>query len=222
VPADRIDVVAAVETTVDCPVTLHNDAIAAVLAERRFADAPENTVYLTVSTGIGAGAVVDGAVLEGARGNAAEVGHVVVDPDGRACGCGGHGHWEALCSGAAIPDVARERHDAGMATDLDPEDLTAADVFAAADEDPLADDVLERVARYNTLGVANLVHAYAPDLVSVGGAVARNNEALVLDPVRERLSDHLAVPVPTLRCTPLGDRAVLRGAVAAALRNHKG
>lgn len=215
--ADRIELVAAVESAVDCPVVLHNDAIAGAIGERYFADAPSNAVYLTLSSGIGAGAVVDGHVLEGHRGNAAEVGHFVVEPGGRPCGCGGRGHWEAYCSGESIPEFARERHRAGIETDLDPDGLTAADVFAAPD-DPLAADVLERVEAYNVQGVAALTHAYAPELVSVGGAVARNNPSRVLDPVRDRLQDHLAVPAPSLRVTPLGDAAVLRGAVAAALR----
>jgi glucokinase len=216
VPAERVELVAAVESIVDCPVVLHNDAVAGAIAERHFAGAPENTVYLTVSSGIGAGAVVDGHVLEGARGNAAEVGHFVVEPGGRPCGCGGRGHWEAYCSGTAIPDLVRD-HAGEVTTALDLATLDAADVFAAAGEDPLADRVLELVATYNTLGVADLVHAFAPDLVSVGGAVARHNEGLVLDPIRERLPAHLAVPTPELRLTPLGDEAVLRGAVAAVL-----
>jgi glucokinase len=217
VAADRVAVVAAVESVVDCPVVLHNDAIAAAIGEQFFTDAPPNAVYLTLSSGVGAGAVVDGHVLEGHRGNAAEVGHFVVEPGGRACGCGGHGHWEAYCSGSAIPRFARERHRAGVATALDLDGLTAADIFAAPD-DSLAADVLDRVAEYNVQGVAALSHAYAPELVSVGGAVARNNESLVLDPVCERLAAHLAVPAPTVRLTPLGDAAVLRGAVATALR----
>lgn len=220
VPADRIEVVDAVRRVASCPMTLHNDAVAAVIGERAFTDAPENTVYLTISSGIGAGAVVDGHVLEGSCGNAAEVGHFVVEPDGRRCGCGGRGHWEAYCSGEAIPAVARGL-DRGE-TDLDLDGLDAAAVFAAAGEDPLADRVLETVTRYNVVGVAGLVHAFAPELVSVGGSVARHNESLVLDPVRERLADHLAVPAPDLRLTPLGEDAVLRGAVACALRSHKG
>lgn len=220
VPADRVEVVAAVRRVVNCPVTLHNDAVAAVIGERAFTDAPENTVYLTLSSGIGAGAVVDGHVLEGARGNAAEVGHLVVDPDGRSCGCGGWGHWEAYCSGEAIPDLARDL--ARGETSLDLDGLDAAAVFAAAGEDPLADRVLSTVARYNVVGVAGVVHAFAPDLISVGGSVARHNEEHVLGPVRERLPDNLAVPAPELRVTPLGGDAVLRGAVACALGSHKG
>ncbi|MFB6170994.1 MAG: ROK family protein [Haloarculaceae archaeon] len=220
VPAERVAVVVAVRRVVDCPVALRNDAVAAAVGERAFADAPPDLVYLTLSTGVGAGAVVDGHVLNGARGNAGEVGHFVVEPDGRPCGCGGRGHWEAYCSGESIPAVARDLARGETALDLD--DLDAAAVFAAAGDDPLADRVLDRVATYNAIGVADLVHAFAPALVSVGGAVALHNEALVLDPIRERLDRHLAVPAPDVRATPLGADAGLRGAVACAMRIHKG
>lgn len=220
VPADRIDIVAAVEATTGCPVSLHNDATAGVIGERRFGGAPNNAVYLTLSSGVGAGAVVDGHVVEGHRGNAAEVGHLVVEPEGRRCGCGGRGHWEAYCAGEAIPAYARDLAAAGHETALEPADLSAADVFDAVGADPLADAVVEQVGAYNAVGVADVVHAYAPECISVGGAVALNNLEAVLEPIRDRLPAHLAVPAPTLRPAPLGRDAVLRGAVACALRNH--
>lgn len=222
VPAERIEIAAAVRDATGCPVTLINDATAGVLAERRFADAPSNAVYLTLSSGIGAGAVVDGHLLAGHRGNAAEVGHIVVQPDGRRCGCGGRGHWEAYCSGTAIPGLATALA-ADEETTLSLASLTAAEVFtAAAGDDPLASAVVEQVGAYNAIGVAAVVHAYAPERVSVGGAVALHNREAVLDPIRKQLPDHLAVPAPTVQVTPLGNDAVLRGAVASALRNHNG
>jgi len=217
VPADRIPVVAALSDVCDAPITMHNDATTAAAGEQRFADTPPNAVYLTISSGIGAGAVVDGSVLSGWRGNAAEVGHSVVEPGGRRCGCGGTGHWEAYCSGRALPVFARDIADrTDLDTDLDLDTLDAPSLFAAPD-DPLAERVLDAAAARNAIGVANLVHAYAPEVLSVGGAVALGNPDRVLDPIRERLPGLLATPVPTLRITPLGGNAVLRGAVALAL-----
>ncbi|WP_255149960.1 ROK family protein [Halorarius halobius] len=216
-PADRIPLVAAVEAATGASVRLRNDAVAGVIAERRFADAPDNAVYLTLSSGVGAGVVVDGHVLTGSGGNAAEVGHITVDSTGAvACGCGGRGHWEAYAAGTNLPAYARHVHGEGVETDLDLGEVTAPDLFAAPD-DPLAAEVLDRLARWNTLGAAALVHAYAPDLVSVGGAVACNNPAAVVDPVRERLPDHVVTSVPEVRVTPLGDEVVVRGALALAL-----
>ncbi|MFB6107009.1 MAG: ROK family protein [Halobacteriaceae archaeon] len=206
-------------------VYLHNDTNAGVIGERFHHDRnPDDMVYLTISSGIGAGVCVDGHVLSGWDGNAGEVGHMVVDPEGRrTCGCGRDGHWEAYCSGENVPGYARDLHD-GTPTVLPLEDpsFSAADVFDAAGEDPLADEVVARVARWNAVGVTNLAQAYAPLVVYVGGAVALNNPDLVLDPVRERLADAVFNNVPDVQLTTLGDDVVLRGAVASALTRGTG
>ncbi|WP_248895233.1 ROK family protein [Haloplanus halobius] len=205
-------------------VFLHNDATAGAIGERFFADAPEDMVYLTLSTGIGAGAVVDGAVLSGWNGNAGEVGHVTVDPDGqRPCGCGGAGHWEAYCAGANIPDYARSLH-AGEPTalPLDDDDFSTADVFAHAETDDLAARAVERIARWNAIGVATVVHVYAPQTVVVGGGVARHNADGVLEPLRERLPERVTTDVPTVRLTDHGDDAVVLGALASAITGGTG
>lgn len=219
-PAERFELVDPVADLTGAHVELRNDAVAGVVGERRFAGAPENVVYLTISSGVGAGACVDGNVLSGWRGNAAEMGHVVVDPEGTLdCGCGGAGHWEAYVSGENIPTYARHIHETeGVDTELTFDALDAEAVFAAeARSDPLAELVVSRVARWNALGVATLVHAFAPEVVSVGGAVALNNPRRVVDPVRERLPSLLVTSPPELRPTPLGEDAVLRGALALVL-----
>ncbi|MFB6101825.1 MAG: ROK family protein [Haloplanus sp.] len=219
-------------------ITFHNDATAGAIGERFFGDGADDLVYLTLSTGIGAGAIVDGHVLSGWDGNAAEVGHVTVDPDGRrTCGCGGAGHWEAYCSGANVPDYARDLHagaeaaasrsgddDASGETRLPLADpaFDAADVFDAADTDAFAARVVDRIADWNTIGVATLVHAYAPRRVVVGGGVAINHPDRVLDPIRERLPARVATNVPELRLTQRGDSAVVEGALASAITRGTG
>jgi glucokinase len=215
---DAVPLVGPVENLVDAPVTLRNDADAGVLGERTFGDrTPENMVYLTISTGIGAGVCVDGSLVSGWDGNAGEVGHLPLDPCGEmTCGCGRAGHWEAYCSGANIPRYARHLHEAeGVPTELPLEDLSAADVFDATD-DPLADRVLERIGEWNAQGVASLVHAFAPMVVYVGGGVALNNPERVLGPVRERLPKLVVSNVPDVQSTSLGDDVVVLGALASA------
>jgi glucokinase len=208
-------------------ITFHNDAAAGAIGERFFGDGTEHLVYLTLSTGVGAGAVVDGHVLDGRRGNAAEMGHVTVDPvDGRPCGCGGRGHWEAYCGGANVPAYARDLYD-GAPTDLpldDPDaDLDAVAVFAAdAAGDDVATRVVDRLGDWNALGVAAVVHAFAPQVVAVGGGVARNNPDRVLGPIRERLPDHVATTVPEIRLTDEDGDAVVRGALASAITGGTG
>ncbi|MFC7224830.1 MULTISPECIES: ROK family protein [Halalkalicoccus] len=209
-------------------VYLHNDTIAGVIGERFHADRnPDDMVYLTISSGIGAGVAVDGNVLSGWDGNAGEVGHMTLDPEGlRTCGCGHDGHWEAYCSGNNIPEYARLLYtDAqGMETSLPIEDpdFSAADVFERADDDEFARYVIDQVSHWNAMGVANLVHAYAPLVVYVGGAVAINNPELTLEPVREKLEEMVFVNVPDIQLTTLGDDVVLHGAVASALTRGTG
>lgn len=209
-------------------VHLHNDTTAGVIGERFIAEEnPADMVYLTISTGIGAGIAVDGHVIGGWDGNAGEVGHFTVDPQGElTCGCGQDGHWEAYASGNGIPRYARH-----LATQLDEtasdlpmgeESFSAADVFAAQGTDALADTVIERVGRWNALGLANVIHAYAPLVVSVGGSVALHNEAAVLDPMRNAMEDLVLTNVPDVRLTQLGHDVVVKGALASAMTRGTG
>lgn len=217
-----VDPVAAL-VGVDAPsVTLLNDAVAGVLGERAFGNVDaDDAVYLTISTGIGAGVVMDGQVRHGHTGNAGEVGHVTIDPDGvMTCGCGSPGHWEAYCSGRNVPRYARSVHDReDLDTDLPLDDpaFGAADVFDAAGSDDLVDAVLDRVAEWNAIGVANVVAAYDPAVVVFGGAVALGNPEHVVDPVRNRIGRRLLSDPPALRLASLGADAPLLGALSVAV-----
>ncbi|MFB6167957.1 MAG: ROK family protein [Haloferacaceae archaeon] len=220
----QVPLVGPLSTLIDGEVYLHNDTAAGVIGERFFAERnPDDMVYLTISSGVGAGVAVDGRVIAGWDGNAGEVGHVKVDPAGRMeCGCGRAGHWEAYCSGNNIPRYARELHD-GEATSLPIEgDLTAADVYDHADGDEFAARVVERVGEWNALGVANVAVAYAPLVVYVGGAVALNNPEKVLGPIRDKIPDLTFVNVPEVRLSALGDDVVVKGAVASAMTEGTG
>ncbi|MFC7155705.1 ROK family protein [Halomarina halobia] len=225
---DRIPLTGPLENLVDSDrVYLHNDTNAGVIGERYFSERnPDDMVYLTLSSGIGAGVCVDGHVLRGWDGNAGEVGHMTVDPAGRmTCGCGHDGHWEAYCSGNNIPRYARLIHETDdVPTDLpiDAPDFDAAAVFAAADEDPLAEYVIDRFCDWNTMGVANLCHAFAPLVVYVGGAVTLNNPDVVLDPIRDRLDEQVMVNIPDVELTTLGDDVVVLGALASAITDGTG
>jgi len=222
---DAIPLSGPVGNLIDGPVTLHNDANAGVIGERFYADHnPDNMIYLTISSGVGAGIIVDGNVLSGWDGNAGEVGHVTVDPDRvMRCGCGKRGHWEAYCSGTNIPRYAEQLHgDEETALPLYTDEFTAADVFALAGEDPFADHVLERVAGWNAQGVATLVHAYAPMIIYVGGAVPLNNPDAVVEGIRERLPSLVMTNVPDVQLTALGNDVVVRGALASAITGTGG
>jgi len=208
-------------------VYLHNDTNAGVIGERFYSDRnPDDMVYLTISSGIGAGVCVDGNVLSGWDGNAGEVGHMTVDPQGLlTCGCGHDGHWEAYCSGNNIPRYAQflyEEDDIETALPIDAPEFSAVDVFAHDGEDEFATHVVEQLAHWNAMGVANIVHAYAPLIIYVGGAVALNNPERTLDPIRERMDEMVMSNVPEIQLTTLGDDVVVKGALASAMTDGTG
>jgi glucokinase len=221
---DRIPLSGPVGELVDGPVYLHNDTTAGVIGERFYADRnPDDMVYLTISSGIGAGVCVDGNVLSGWDGNAGEVGHVTIDPAGAmTCGCGKPGHWEAYCSGEGIRRYAEHLHGSEeTAVPVGEAGFGAADVFAAAGTDDFADSVLERVAAWNAVGIATVTHAYAPLIVYVGGSVALNNPSVV-EEMRERVPEMVFTNVPELTLSNLGEEVVVYGALASAMTGGTG
>jgi glucokinase len=205
------------------PAVLQNDATAAALGEYRFGAGRGSAtmLYLTVSTGIGGGAVIDGRLYTGVAGNGAEFGHVVVVRDGRRCACGRCGCIEAYASGPAIAARAEEAVATGRPSSLAvlPR-ITAADVSrAAADGDALARDIWDETVALLGAAVTDLVNVFEPDLVVLGGGVTRAGAPL-LDPVRAIVADEAMPPAAAaVRVTlaALGDLVGVVGAGAVAL-----
>ena len=176
---------------------IENDANAGALAEWRFGAGRgyNHVVFMTMSTGIGAGIVVDGRILHGASDCAGEVGHQVLIPNGPVCGCGNRGCLEAICSGPAIAKRAQEKVRKNPHTKiLDLVDgniamIRSEEVLEAAKSaDPLALDLIKEVSFYMGWGIANLVNIVNPDIVLVGTiAVAAGD--LLLEPIRRTVLD---------------------------------
>lgn len=219
------------EAELGTPVFVGNDANLAALGEHEFGAGRglNHMVYLTVSTGIGGGIIVDGRLLLGARGLAGEAGHMTIDPDGPPCGCGNVGCLEVLASGTAIGRIARERLARGEhSTMLEHaggrlEAVTAETVEAAAlAGDAVAKAVMKTAASYLGIGVSNLVNLFNPEAVVLGGGVARAGE-LLFEPVRREV-EHRVMPKlrEGLRIVPasLGDDVGLLGAVALVLEGR--
>jgi glucokinase len=187
-----VPVVARAAERFGMPAVLDNDGTAGAAGEWRFGAGRDSRhlLYLTVSTGIGGGAVLDGRTFRGAAGNGGEPGHVTVRSGGRLCrGCGRHGCLEAYASGTSIAeraaDAVAEAATAGVHTTLaacDP--LTAAEVSAAAGEgDPVALEVWQETVHTLADGLTSLVNLFEPDLLVLGGGVTRSGDQL-LAPVR--------------------------------------
>jgi glucokinase len=187
---DDVPLVATVEAALQRPTVVDNDATACAIAEWWFGVGRErgvrNLVYLTISTGVGGGLILDGRVYRGAAGNAGELGHLTIDYQGRQCGCGRRGCLEAYASGPQIAARARERLVAGRDSSLSSlADITSRDVAeAAAAGDPLACEVWDETTAMLGSAVANILDVFNPELVVLGGGVTRAGDQL-LEPVRE-------------------------------------
>ncbi len=209
------------------PVFIGNDADLAGVAEYRYGAGrgARSMVYLTISTGIGGGLLLDGRLHTG-RGLAGEIGHMVVDPDGPLCGCGRPGHLEALASGTALARAARERLAAGEdslmreAVGGDLTQVTGALVGAAALEgDALARDIVQQAGRALGVALASLTALLNPDRFVLGGGVTALGD-LLFDPLHEALRTYAFHPryyedVPVVEAA-LGDDVGLVGAAAFA------
>lgn len=221
------DVRARIGDRLGVPVFLDNDATCAAHAESSYGagrDA-QSMVLVTLGTGIGGALVLDGRPWRGANGMAGEFGHMQVVPDGAPCECGRRGCWEQYSSGNALVRDARSRLgvEPTVLADLcggDPERLTGPMVTAAAaDGDLVAHAAFARVGEWLGVGLANLVAAFDPALIVVGGGVSEAGDRL-LDPARDALTRSLVgaghrIPPPVVRAA-LGPEAGLIGAASLA------
>jgi glucokinase len=207
-----------------CPVAIGNDANLAGLGEWRHGAGrgARDLVYLTISTGVGGGVICNGELLVGTRGIAAELGHVLVAPDGPRCGCGQRGHLEAVASGPAIARRAQAIVDEGVETVLAQHDgqLTAGVVGRAAQAgDAVAREVFDQAAEYLGIGLAVFAHMLNPEIFILGGGVSQVGP-LLFDPARDSLERHVLSDsyLENLRIVPasLGDDAGLIGAMTLA------
>jgi glucokinase len=220
------------ETLLDQPVTIENDANAAAWGEFRFGAGAEadDMVLVTVGTGIGGGIVVDGLLMRGAFGVAAEIGHMRVVPDGIRCGCGNRGCWEQYASGTALVREARELVVSGtpLAARLnelcggDPTALRGPDVTRAAVEgDPASVELLADLGAWIGEGVASVVAILDPEVVVLGGGVAEAGR-LLIDPAvaafRRQLTGRGHRPEARFALASLGNDAGMIGAADLAAR----
>ena len=162
------------------PVHVENDAIAATLGEWRHGagQGMRNIVYLTVSTGIGGGAVVDGNLLRGRKGIAGHLGHMRMAQDGPVCCCGTTGCFEAFASGSALRDRAVDAAAAsGFLSNIP--DIEARHVFEGARAvDSVCVDLLAGEAMYLGQGITSVIHMFSPDRVIMGGGLSNGFDLL--------------------------------------------
>lgn len=181
-----------VADAVGLPAAVDNDANVAALAEAAYGAGRDArfVVMLTLGTGVGGGLVFEGKLYRGSHGLGAELGHMVIDPDGPRCPCGNDGCLEALASGKAMGRMARERAGEPEAKRVlemaggDPLGITGEIVGeAAVAGDPFGREILAEAGRFLGIGIANYINIFDPDVVVLGGGAASPGE-LILGPAR--------------------------------------
>jgi len=203
------------------PAVLDNDGNVAALGEWTFgvARGHHDVLYITVSTGIGAGVIVSDTPLRGFHGLAGELGHAIIDPDGPPCNCGFRGHVESFCSGPAIVRFVQEQLKSGVASSLNA--LAHIDPPLIADEarkgDRLSIEAYRRAGEYLGIAVASFLHTFDPSIVVFGGGVSLVGP-LLFDSFRSSLEERTFHPRYLeglkIELAGLGDDAGLLGALA--------
>ncbi len=220
------------EATLGLPVVVENDANAAAWGEFAFGAGTDvdDLLLLTVGTGVGGGIVIDGQLLRGAFGVAAEVGHLRMVPGGHPCGCGNRGCFEQYASGSALVRNARQRAVGGSPESRplveraggDPAAITGPMVTAVAGEgDPFCVDLLAELGRWLGEGIAALATVLDPAVTVIGGGVSQAGDLLVAPARAAFLGEVIAPghrPVQEIRTARLGNRAGIIGAADLARR----
>jgi len=167
---------------------LINDANAAAVGELYLGAGrgARNFIYITVSTGIGGGIIIDGKIYTGSIGTAGELGHMVIDDEGPVCNCGNRGCWETLASGTALAREARHKIDEGAATSIlkyadgNIEKINAEAIHEAAQAgDRLAQELIAQTAYYLGVGLANLTNIFNPEVIVIGGGLSNIGDRLL-------------------------------------------
>ena len=193
-----IDLAAMFHDHLDVPVVVSNDANAAAYGELVYGGAKgmKHFVMFTLGTGVGSGIVVDGKLVHGKTGGAGELGHAILIPEGRPCGCGRKGCLETYTSATGIRRTALEMMEAnpdydGALRKVDPKELTSKMVGdAARNGDPLALKVFEKTGYWLGIALANAVAFSGPEAIFLMGGPVKAGEVL-LKPTRESFKKHL-------------------------------
>lgn len=204
------------QKVIDKPIAIENDADAAAYGEfvQGALQNSKNGLMLTLGTGIGCGMIVDGKLYRGAVGAAGEVGHMVIDMDGRLCNCGRHGCWERYASATGLIQTTREyliehpdRNSSMMAlVGGNINNIEGKTAFFGKEQGlQLAAEIVDIYIHHLGIGLVNVLNLLDPDTVCIGGGVAAAGDAL-LDPLKDyvaktqykRGEDHVELCLATL------------------------
>ena len=182
---------------------MDNDVNAMTLGELRHGAGAgyQSIVALTLGTGVGGGVAIDGKVYHGSQNTAGELGHTVVEPNGRYCGCGNQGCLEAYAGAKNIVERTWEKIEAGRSTILataamNKTSLTPRKIAEAAQAgDALAIEVFAETGRYIGIALTSIAHILNPQIAIIGGGIAEAGEELLFEPIRIEFSKR-AMDIP--------------------------
>jgi glucokinase len=210
----------------DIPVVLENDANCGAVGEHRYGAGRgyRHMIYITISTGIGGGIIIDDRLYAGASGAAGELGHIAVAADGPVCGAGHVGCLEAFASGTAIANRAEELIAAGglprtarLAEHNPP--LSAETVHLAAEQgEEEAAAIIDTAGRYLGIGLASIINAFNPQAIVIGGGLTNMGDRILrpaISTARRRAFDQSFEDVSIVEWE-LGERVAALGAIAVA------
>lgn len=208
------------ENTFNVPIAINNDANLAAYGEWYFGAGKgiSNLIYLTISTGIGGGIIIDDKLMIGSAGFAGEIGHTTLLHQGPVCSCGKLGHLEAFASGPSIVRWVKSKLEDESLKELFPEgDLNAKLISDAAENgNELAIAAYDRAGKYIGLAIADLLHIFNPERIIIGGGVSRAGD-LLFDPIRRSVKEYIIseVYLNNMEIVPaaLGDDSGLMGAL---------
>lgn len=226
-PIRNFNVVEAIRAEFELPTFLDNDANAATLGEFIFGAGrgTTNMVYITASTGVGGGAILNGKIYRGSTSNALEIGHTTVNPTGRACGCGNNGCVESMSSGIYIEKMAKDFIESGAKTALSQyEVVSAKEVFQEASKgDQVANEILSETLSYLGIAVANCANTFDPDKIIIGGGITKGGP-IIFDKINEEMDARCLGPIREncqIEKAQLGEKAGVVGAIALALVEYQ-
>ncbi|PTV93330.1 glucokinase [Halanaerobium saccharolyticum] len=230
-PWKNVPLVERMESALGIKTLLQNDANAAALGEKWFGAGKnvENMVYITISTGIGGGAIINKELFTGVNDNACEIGHTVIDPNGPLCGCGNHGCLEAFASGTSIGKRAREAAAAGQSKEMLEladnivEDIDAVICAQAAHQgDQVAKDIFKNAGYHLGIGMGNVVNTFNTEMIILGGGVMKASDLFLDEAIKtmEDISLAGSLEMVTVKEAELGSDIGLKGAIAVAMEDR--
>lgn len=219
-PFDHLAIGAILTKKLGIPVSVDNDANCAAYGEATVGTKSKNMLMITLGTGIGGGIIIDGKIYSGMRGDAGEIGHMCIIPDGLPCPCGSHGCWERYASVSALIEQAHEaakKHpDSILAKEIaEHHEMVDGKIFFSAIEQgcDVAKSVFNTYLGYLAIGIRNLITVFRPESVVLAGGITLQGNTL-LEPLKEKLKTDIPVMISKLQ----SDAGVMGAALLAGKR----